>query len=330
MARPDVLIGNQIGVESTHGTGVTANKNLLDLSFMFDMNLQTKFSRAMGKKYITTGTKEREWSTGSYNADVPGYNSLAYILAGLFPITSGPTQIGVTGGYTWAFAPTTSADDAYKSYTVQAGDASAAEEVNNFSLLSMNVNFGEQDLSISGDAIGNIIDTAATLDSSPTDVAAIPLSISDLNWYSDTSYGAIGGTQWTDILSASLAFPAIRGTKFVQNSSYGGFKELVAIPVEGAELTITAEYNSQTRAFVDAQRVDSLPVRFIQSKFVGDNIGTSADYTWKNNYAVKLMACTPRRNVQGVYAYDMRYKLVHSSAMGGAFASTLINTVSAL
>lgn len=106
MARPDVLIGSQIGVESTHGTGVTANKKLLDLNFMFDMNLQTKFSRAMGNKFMTTGTKEREWSTGNYSADVPGYNSLAYILAGLFPITSGPTQIGVTGGYTWAFAPT--------------------------------------------------------------------------------------------------------------------------------------------------------------------------------------------------------------------------------
>lgn len=330
MARPDVLISTQIGAESTHGTGVTAGKKLLDLDFMFDMNLQTKFSRGKGFKFPTTGVKEREWSTGSYSADVPGYNSLAYILSGLFPTSSGPTQIGTTGGYTWGFAPTSSSDDSYTSFTVQNGDADAAEEVNNFSLLSLNVNFGENDLSISGDAIGGTVDTAATLDGSPADVAVVPISMADLSWYIDATYGGIGTTKWTDVLSASLSFPALRQPKFVQNASFSAFKELVGIAVDDASLTITAEYNSQTRAFVDAQRADTLPVRYIQSKFLGDNIGTSADYTWKNNCAVKLQACKPRRNVQGVYAYDLTYKLVHSSSMGKAFESTLINTASAL
>lgn len=330
MGRPDVLIQTQVGVESIHGTAVTANKALLDLNLEFNMNLQTKFARAMGKKYPTTGVKQREWAVGQYNADVPGFNSLAYVLAGLFPTSSGPTQIGTTGAYTWGFAPTTSSDDSYKSFTVQKGDADAAEEVSNYSLMSLNVNFGENDLSISGDAIAGVIDTAASLDSTPTEIAAVPLSNADLTWYSDTAYAGIGTTVWTDVLSATLSFPRLRQEKFVQNASHAAFKELVGIAVDDATLTIIAEYNSQTRAFVDAQRADSLPVRYIQSKFVGDNIGTSADYTWKNNHAVKLQSATPRRNVQGTYAYEMVYKLVHSSTMGRAFESTLINMVSAL
>jgi hypothetical protein len=255
---------------------------------------------------------------------------MAYVLAGLFGYASN-AQIGTTGGYTWVISPNMGTVDAYKTYTIKNGlTGSWALSAAFGALLSLNINFGQEDLTISGDAIGRAVDTAASLTSSPTDVLAVPISINDLTWYSDATYGGIGVTVWTNVLEASLSIPRVREPKFVQNAGVQSFDDLVEVPRDNATLTITAEYNSQTRAFVDAQKADSLPVRYIQFKFVGDNIGISADYTFKGNFAVKLERCTPRRNVQGVYAWDFTYRLIDDPTMARDMEFTLINTVSAL
>lgn len=327
---PDVLVVTQLGLETTRGTAVTDSKRLRDLSIWLDPNIVTKFFRAMGRKAASAGVKHREWTAGGFNSDVPGYNSLAYVLSGLFG-NGTVTQIGVTGAYTWPISPQTGAADPYKTFTVKNGIPSQWGLSAAFgALLSLNINFGQEDLTISGDAIGRAVDTAASLNASPTDIAQIPIAINDLSWYIDNTYGGVGSTLWTNVLEATLSIPRVREPKFVQNAAVQSFDDLVEVPRENSTLTIVAEYNAQTRGFVDAQKADSLPVRYIQHKFIGDNIGVSADYLFKGNYCVKLEKCAPRRNVQGVYAWEFVYRLMDDPTMGRDLEFTVVNTLSAL
>lgn len=328
MGRPDVLVVSQLGVETTPGTGVSASKRLLDLMLEFSPELKTQFFRAHGYKYKTAGVRHRQYSIGKFEGAF-SFNSIIYILASLFG-HSAPSQIGSTGGYTWAIAPSSSAADSFKTFTMQQGDSTAAQQVTNGVFSSLNIEFGEESLSMNGDLIAGPIDNAATLSSSPTEIAEKPVSVSDIDWYIDTTGSGAGTTKWTDVLRASLSIPAKLVPKMVQNTTYQGFRELVEVAVEESKLVIVAENNSQTRAIYDAVNTDSLAFRFIRMKAVGDNIGVSADYTVQGDFACKLEKAQPLRNVQGTYAYEFTFNICHDKTWGKAMVWSIVNMLSAL
>lgn len=328
MARPDVLIVNQLGVETTPGTPVAASKRLLDLMISFGPNMMTEFFRAHGYKYPTAGVRHRNYSIGKYEGAL-GYNSIVYALSSLFGHGT-VTQIGATAGYTWPIATNSSAADAFKTFTMQDGDASAAQQVANSAFTSLNIEFGEESLKINGDVIAGPIDNSATLTSSPTEIAEKPVSVADIDWYIDTTGAGLGTTKWTDVLRASLSIPAKVVPKMVQNTSYPGFRELVEVAVEQSKLTIVAENNSQTRGIYDAMNAKSLPFRFIRMKAVGDNIGASADYTVQGDLSMKLEKAEPLRNIMGVYAYQFDFRISHDKTWGKAMDWSVVNVLTAL
>lgn len=330
-ARPDVLIAPQLGLESTHGTNVTCATKLSDIGVEFMREMVTQFFRKFGAKYATAGVKHHEHTVGRYEG-ILGYNSILWPLSSIFGVSIG-SQIGVTGAYPWTSSPNTSALDPWKSYTMQIGDASAADEIAYAAFASLTIEFGEDTITISGDILGDTIDSSVSLDTVTVNVPSEIVSVADLKWYVDSAYGSIGTTEWTDVLRATLTIPMKLVVKRVHGRT--GLRDLVEVAVEQTMLSITAEYNSQTRTFLDAQRADTLPVRYIQGKAIGENIGLSADYTFKANHAVKLEKCQAVRNLQGVYGYQFDYRCVDDiglsgSPMGRAIEFSGVAKVSAL
>ncbi len=326
---PDVLTLTQIGVESTHGTPVTAAKRFRDLTMELEVEMKTRRFRAPGNKTFTTAVKDREWSIGRYNTEVLGFNSLVYILGGLFGHGT-VSQIATSGIYTWPISPNNETTEAYRSFTVQQGRTSSfANEANFVAPLSLNIEYGEETMTMNGDLIGRALDPTASLDTVTNEIDEVPLALGQIDWFINNSYGAIGTTQWTNVLRATLSLPQVRAPKFVQNSNYRAFEDLVEIPREGATLTLVAEYNSQTRTFVDEQKADTLPTRYIQTKVTGPTVSTS-NYLYKNNLAVKLERCRPLRNVQRTYAWEFVYSLMDDEAMGRDIEWTIQNKLSAL
>src|SRR2546428_505357 len=102
-ARPDVIITSQIGVESTPGTPVAANRFLPTVSFMPKLKRETKQFRAQGDKYQTSSVKHKQHAEGTYDG-ILDYNSFIYILNGLTVPVSTPAAItGSTTGKKWAY-----------------------------------------------------------------------------------------------------------------------------------------------------------------------------------------------------------------------------------
>lgn len=325
--RPDVGIVTQAGLETTHGTNVTCAKRFLDLSIYFDPELLTQFYRAFGYRWATAGVKHREWSVGRLETDVVGYNSIVYALAMLF---GHGTVTTASGASTWPFAAGAAAGDAYKSLTVQNGDAEAAYEVAFATLLNLSMQFSEGGISMSGDMIGRAMDTAVTPDTVTDTVDQVPISFTDLTFYIDNTFAGLGTTIWTHVFEANVSIPNLRQPTFVLNASVQSFSDLVDIAAENGTLQIVAAYNAQTRAFVDAQKADTLPARYIQIKAIGEIITGAVTYSVTLSFAVKLESCKPRRNVQGVYAWELNYRIMHTETFPGAIGGTVINTIATL
>jgi len=77
-----VFQGIQIGVESTAGEAVAANKKLLSTSITPVPKVETKPFRAMGNKYASFSTLNKEWA-GLNIEGAPTYNEIVYLLSSL-------------------------------------------------------------------------------------------------------------------------------------------------------------------------------------------------------------------------------------------------------
>lgn len=327
-ARSDFLIGAQIGAESSYGTGVTAGKKLPLLELDISPEMMQRQFRGAGQKYPNARVKHREWAVGTYRMPL-GFAELVYPLASLFgaPV---PAQIGVTGGYTWAFTTNKAAADTPKSFTMQVGDPSAAQEVNGGLFTSLDLTVTQDEATASGAILGQTWDDSATLDSSPTLIEQVPVSINQFDVFIDTTYGGIGSTKWTKPHEFSLRIPEKYQPQTVLNSAYTSFVEPVEVPLEDITGTLVVMDDAQARSLSSAMRASTLPAYFLQVKAVGANIGTSADYTFKVNLSVKLTNTRARRGVQSTYAREFDFALVADTTMASPVEFTLVNKLSSL
>ena len=110
--------GVQIGVESTSGTGVAANKLLKYLSFDLDPEINFNRFRAMGAKYASAITPGQDLTTfglsgaGSYSEIVYALNS--NLVTGVITTTDRTAKVHT-------FTPAIRTEDAVKTYTIEQG-----------------------------------------------------------------------------------------------------------------------------------------------------------------------------------------------------------------
>ena len=330
MARPDVNVISQYGPESTPGTAVTAAKRLSSMGFEFgDAGTET-FYRAAGNKYPTSGVRHRAWSAGRLFG-IGDFNHIQLPLA-LF-VGHGSITNPTAGVYSWPFSPNTATADTPKTATVQLGDATAAQKVTHAQATGLTVTYGENSIEVEAPILARAIDNASSLDAVSTTLAEAPMSVADLNWYIDSTYGGIGTTAWARVKSGVFRVPDRVAPTFNQNTSQTSFAELIEQAVEAAELRVVAEYDAQTRNLYDTMNADSLPVRYVQSRVTGDALGGGNNQLFKTNYAVKFVPSASRvqRGVAGgVFGYEFVFRVMHDPTMGRAWEATVVNSISAL
>jgi hypothetical protein len=328
MARSAVNIVTQIGVETTKGTAAAAGRLLPSLSVNFNPRLGTKFHRSNGRRVPTTGVMNKNSSEGGYEGPL-SYSEVVYPLAGYFGAAS-ITQIGTTGAYTWVFQPASRGEDANaKAFTVERGDATAAQRVTYAVFNSFNYELTREECRLSGSLFARKVENGVTLTAAPTEVEKRPVSANDFDVFLDTTFAGIGATKLTDVYRVAFEGPEKFGEKWVLNTSESSWKEGVDLPYE-PKLVIEAEYNAQMRALYDALTADSLPVRYVRVKAVGDNLGTAADETFQHDLAVKLEAAEELGDIEGTYGYRFTLRVVDDAAMGRAQELRVVNKLSTL
>src|SRR5687767_3210048 len=119
--RAVVTQANQIGVESTPGTLVAANKLLSSIGIALGVQASFNRFRPQGQKFASQLIPGREWAAGQV-AGAGSYTELPY----LFAMMSTPQTIvqqGATTAYLHPYEMKPKAEDDVKTLTVEQGGA---------------------------------------------------------------------------------------------------------------------------------------------------------------------------------------------------------------
>lgn len=332
--RATVTTVTQIGVESTAGTAVAANRKLsatsIDISPSVDFD---KFTPA-GSKYETLSQPTMEFVEGSIEGRV-AFNDLAYLLSGLLTTSAAVTQImdsaTPTGGYTWSFTPSSSADDTPKTFTIERGNAVRAHRAPFGMINELTLNFDRGGApTVGGSVIAAALEDGVTLTSSPTSVLPVPALITGVDVYMDATSGALGTTKLARLRSAEWTLGDRFNPVWVIDSSKTSFVD----KVEGqpsATFGITAEADAQGMGLLTTMRAGT--TKFIRLKCTGPNIytgGVTVNHSLTIDMACKVGDTGSFDDDDGLQVFDWTFDLVHDTTWGKALTVTLINTLSAL
>lgn len=270
MDRGAVNFVSQIGVESTPGTSVAANRFLPTLSWMLKRDRGTKKFRARGSKVDTSHLLHKQMARGSAEG-VLDYNSIIYVLDGLFNAATA-AQIGGLTAYTREYTPgVRSADSTPKTYTVERGDAVACEDYAFTQLVNLNIEAGQDDFTIKADAISRAPADNQVLSGSITSIAERPVERNDIDVYIDDSFATIGTTKITQATEESLSLGEKFKEFFVHNSVTPEFADLVEIPYEPT-FSFSTIHNIQSRTLIAS--LTSNPYKWVRWKAIGASLGT--------------------------------------------------------
>lgn len=273
MLRSGVDIVNQIGAETTPGTAVAANRFLPTLNFNPKRDIQTKNFRGAGSKVTTSKSQGKKMSNGDYDG-VLDYNSIVYILAGLFPFTVQP--IGTSGGHQWTFICGARASDlGRKTYTIEVGDATAATRYAFAQLTSFGLNATQDDFSIKGNLIARYPEDNLVLTANPTTRTERPVDRDDVDVFIETTYAALSNrtNKITEVFAESLEIGDKFAPAFFHNRSTPQFADVVEKSY-APKFSFETAHNAQSRALL--ADLTNNPWRYIRWEAFGNQIGLDA------------------------------------------------------
>lgn len=315
-----------MGVETTKGTAVAAIRKMTELSISIDPELQTKFFRAAGYKVDTTGVMQREWGKGKYDG-VLSYNSFIYILESMIGSAAGGVATG--SGFTWQYDPlSTGQNPNNKTYSVEEGDSIAVQKAAYAILNSCSIDFGTDDVKVSGDVLSQALGAGSITTASVTEIATAPITVNQLDIYIDPTAAALGTTRLTDCYNESVAFGPAYGPKFIHDTTFQSFKELIEMIVS-LKFTFECEYSAQARALYLAAKASSLPPQFLRIKATGPLISVGVNNLIQIDLCGKIESVAENKGGL-MYTYKFNFNAVHDVTWGKYCSIKVVNTLATL
>jgi len=327
MARADVNIQTQLGVETTSGTSTAANKRLPSLDVEISPEHTKQFFRGAGYKFNTIGVMNKNWATGSYKGPLT-YAELAYVLAS-YSNYAAPSVVG-TGGQGWTFNPAISGTDTIKTYTIERGDAADAAKATFGVFNSCDIEITRDTGTVSGSVLARGFSVGNTLTASPTTIANKPVSMNDMGLFLDSTSAGLGTTRLTDAFRCSIKLPAKYDLKWVIDNLETSWDDLVEQYMT-PKLTLECEFTSQMRTLYNTLKADNVGNHFLRALAVGENIGAGADYTFRGSFALQLTDAKEQRKGNGdVYAYNFEFEIMADTTWNKAWEIYLVNEIASL
>lgn len=328
-ARSTVDKGIQLGVETTSGTQVSANRKVANLDIQFAPELAVETFRKPGEKYPSSSVVHEAIMRGSYNGALD-YNALIYPLAGLFGYAV-TTPSGGTLSRKWRHVPVMSGRDALqKTFTIERGDSAAAQVMTFGQFSSLQLEASKRSGRFSGNLFGRFITSpdGNSLTASPTEVVAKPVAGPQIKVYVDTSYAGIGGTQAT----GAYAFSFSCGDKFKPFSGFDGTSTFNDVAEDAPPLSFSFKtaHSSQSRSWFNNLTANS--TLFIRAIIEGATLEGSIKEKIQLDLAARYKGA-PDEDNDGVYGVEYQFEPIYDSTFnttGGCFLFELINLLTAL
>src|SRR6476469_9047878 len=99
-----VFEGNQIGLESTYGTQVAADKKLTAMNIALSPAAEVDVYGPMGQKFDTLSILNREWATADISGK-PTFTEIVYPLSSVLTTAALTTPATGVTARLWTFTP---------------------------------------------------------------------------------------------------------------------------------------------------------------------------------------------------------------------------------
>lgn len=268
--RPTVLEKVQIGVESTLGTGVAADKQLLCTSITPrpSSGIVRPF-RPVGSKAPTTATRIKEMTEADIEGAI-GYNDVVYLLASLLGAPSWGSGVAT-------YMPAAFGADTPKGLTVEVGSAVRAEKFAYGLVTDLSFRFSQEDASLSGRMIGRNLQEGITMTPGPTELAEVPVDPDTV----DILVGAdvAGLAKITDCISAEFGISNRWGAHMPLDSAFDSYSDHIELAPE-LSASIVVEHDSVAAGYMADLRAKTLKVMRIKA--------TGPEYTTGQNYEFQI------------------------------------------
>lgn len=314
----------QIGVEVTPGTGVAATKRMTALSIEPGIRADVKTYRPTGYKFATVASLAKEWTEASLSGPLT-YTEIIYVLSSLLKTV---TPTGTTAKV-WTFAPTSTATDTRKTYTVEHGSGERGMKFVHGLVTGLTMNFSREECTLTGTMLGKALqdNTALTSLTSAAEVPLLPVMPTQVQIYlADTAAGLAGATALSRAFAGGFTLENTSGAVFPLNASSSFAATVDTEPRASGRLK--AAVDSEGMALLTNLRAGS--TKFMRIKAQGDLIAGSDYNTLQVDMATKVSNVQQFSDEQGVYAVEWEFALVHDSTYGKALEIAVTNTLTSL
>jgi hypothetical protein len=291
----------QIGVETTIGTSVAANRKLPDLMLTPRPMANVLRFRGSASKYASVVSLGKEWSEAAVTGS-PGYNSIIYPLNSIVNTGVITTPATGTNSRDHTFTPNVATEDTIKSYTVEKGSTAAAEKTtgNIFNELAINVNRNE--CALTGTTFGQLWQTGVTMTGSPTTIAMVPIMPKQFDIYSDSTFGGLGATKLTADFVANFTIGNRFGQIWPINSAKTSWDEPVETEPQ-VRMAIQVENNTAGQQWVTDMRNST--TRYVRLEALGAIIETTITYKLRIDMVAKVIEAPDVADADGLYVLNV-------------------------
>lgn len=325
--RSSLTQGVQLGLETTPGTSVPANKKFVSIGVEPAMKLEPYRFRPMGQKFASLVVPGKEWVEAEI-AGVGNYSEIITFLSSLLVAPGAPATVD-TSARTWTFSPAAAAEDTVKTFTVEQGGSVRAHKFTWGIVTELELNITRDSCEISGAMLGQALTDGITMTATPTTPPEVPMLPTDFDVYLDPTFGALGTTKLTRVLGITITLGDRFNPVWVLNSAEASYVATVeAEPT--AEIKVLMEADTAGMAQLTQARAGT--TKFLRCKAISDVLAGAAtqmyEFTWDS--AVKVKDVSDFSDEDGVYAVEWTFEQVYDAGWTKAMNVIVTNKETAL
>lgn len=273
----------QIGVETTPGVAVAANRKLGSLGITAAPRLTSSRFRPRGRKLDTLVVPGRRDSAGPVEGRLT-YNEPQYPLSSICGPAVISTPVGATLAREWLFDIAASGADNGKAYTVEIGSSVRAGRFAHGIFTGLGMDFGTEEITLNGDIMGHKWQDGVTMTASPTEIDLVPVDPNDVTIYVDDTFAGLGTTPMERLFAARFGIGGKYGPVWVINAANPSWVTAVELPAD-ATLGLTFAADAVGMDFLDV--FEEGATRYVRIEAVGAEIETDQDYLFRADFAAK-------------------------------------------
>lgn len=314
----------QVGAEGTAGTWATPGTVTPAFSWSLSPTATVQEFRPMGYKYNTETAIGKEWSELSVEG-YGCYNCMPYILSGVMG-TATITAGAITG---WAFAPSSTAADTDKTYTVENNGGGVRNVAAGYGRLTgWGYSIDREKFDVKASGFAQRVVEGSTATASPKSVALVPILPSQVTVFMDNTAAGLGTTRLTRVLSVEFEQSDKAAPLWVVNDAATSFvADVEQAPT--AQLRIVAEYDA-TSGTIWTGSLRSGDRKFVRVQGSGALIAGGTSYLFQHDMALEAADAFTFGDADGVWTIEMVFGLTHDATWGYAQKATLKNTQTTL